>query len=306
MRILITGGAGFIGSHLVSKLVKLGHDVTVIDNLSSGFKKNLEDVEDKIKVVELDVCSEKIADYSKGQDVIFHLAAIPDPQSCDEHIKETFKSNVEGTFNVLFSAAKNGVKKLIFMSTAHLYGEPKYLPIDESHPTSIYNYYTFSKKLGEDICEFFIKRYKLNIIYFRLFNTYGPRQRPNFFIPTIILHALKNKRIEIWSDKPTRDFIFIDDTVEALVKALDADFVGGPINLGYGCEIRVGEIARLVASELASELVVLNKEVSGPMRLFCNNNKAKEILNWKPKIDFKKGLKITVKWYKDNLDYFKT
>jgi UDP-glucose 4-epimerase len=140
MKVLITGGAGFIGSHLVSKLVKLGYDVTVIDNLSSGFKKNLEDVEDKIKVVELDVCSEKIADYSKGQDVIFHLAAIPDPQSCDEHIKETFKSNVEGTFNVLFSAAKNGVKKLIFMSTAHLYGEPKYLPIDESHPTSIYNY----------------------------------------------------------------------------------------------------------------------------------------------------------------------
>jgi nucleoside-diphosphate-sugar epimerase len=304
MRVLVTGGAGFIGSHLVDRLVKLGYDVTVIDNLTSGYEKNLEEIKDKITLIRLDISSKKISKYLSGQDIVFHLAAIPDPQSCDKHIEETFKSNVEGTFNILFFSLEKNVKKVIFLSSAHVYGEPQYFPIDENHPTQIYNHYTFSKRLGEITCDFFIKKHNLNIIYFRLFNTYGPKQRPSFFIPTLITQALKRKKIEIWSDKPTRDFIFIDDVVDALVKALDTNFVGGPINLGSGLEIQVGEIAKMISSKLNSELIVLNKEVGGPMRLVCNNAKAKEILNWVPKISFNEGIEKTIDWYKKNLEWF--
>jgi nucleoside-diphosphate-sugar epimerase len=304
MKCLVTGGAGFIGSHLVNKLVKLGYEVTLVDNLSSGYEKNLEEVKDKIIFIKDNIPSKNLTQYIKGQDILFHLAAIPDPQSCDEHIEETFKSNVEGTFNILFSAFKNGVKKTIFISSAHVYGEPNYLPIDEKHPVRIYNYYTFSKRLGEIICEFFINKYNLNLNFFRLFNVYGPRQRPKFFIPTLILQSLKNKKIEIWSDKPTRDFIFIDDVVDALVKSIDVEFIGGPINLGSGIEVRTGEVARLISTKLNSELVVLDKEVTGPMRLVCDNSKAKKILGWEPKTNLEEGLEKTIKWYSQNLDYF--
>ncbi|MEM5855236.1 MAG: NAD-dependent epimerase/dehydratase family protein [Candidatus Aenigmatarchaeota archaeon] len=304
MKILVTGGAGFIGSHLVEKLVELGHDVTVIDNFSSGFEKNLSQVRNGIKLFNIDIVSNHVCQYVKDRDVIFHLAAISDPRLCDEYVKETFKSNVDGTFNVLFSSLKNGVKKVIFISSAHLYGEPQYLPVDENHPINVYNYYTLSKRIGEILCDFFIRKFNLNVIYFRLFNAFGPRQRPNFFIPSIIIQALKNKKIEIWSDKPTRDFIFIDDVVEALIKAIDSDFVGGPINLGYGKELCVGDIARLVSSQLNVELCVLNREVTGPLRMLCNNNKAKRILNWKPKIEFEEGLRRTVEWYRNNFNSY--
>ncbi|MCM8807797.1 MAG: SDR family NAD(P)-dependent oxidoreductase [Candidatus Omnitrophica bacterium] len=304
MRVLVTGGAGFIGSKLVEKLVELGYDVTIVDNFSSGSRKNLTQVKDKIKIAEMDITSNEVCNFIKDKDVIFHLAAVPDPRLCDEHIEETFKSNVDGTFNILFSSLKNGVKKVIFMSSAHLYGEPQYLPIDENHPITVYNYYTLSKRIGEVLCDFFIRKFNLNVIYFRLFNAFGPRQRPNFFIPSIITQALKNKKIEIWSDKPTRDFIYIDDVVEALIKAIDSDFVGGPINLGYGREIRVGNIARLIASQLNVELCVLNKEVTGPLRMLCDNTKAKKVLGWEPKVDFEEGLRRTVEWYRDNFNNY--
>ena len=119
MKVLVTGGAGFIGSHLVERLTELGHKVLVIDNLSSGFEKNLERVRDKIELIKADISSKGIYKYVRGQDIIFHLAAIPDPRSCDKHIKETFNSNVSGTFNILLSAAKNDVKKVVFLSSAH-------------------------------------------------------------------------------------------------------------------------------------------------------------------------------------------
>jgi len=284
--------------------VKIGHNVTVLDDLSSGYEKNLKEVRDEVKLVKLDVSSKDVDSYIYNQDLVFHLAAIPDPRFCDEHIEETFKSNVDGTFNILASAVKNGVKKVVYLSTAHMYGEPKYLPIDENHPVQASNYYTLSKKLGENICSFFMNRHGLNIVYFRLFNTYGPRQRPNFIIPTLISQALRFKRIEIWSEKPSRDFLYIDDTVEALVRSIDTNFVGGPINLGYGSEVRIDQIAKLVAFKLNSELVVLNKEVSGPTRLFCNNSKAQEIFRWKPKVGLAEGLEYTINWYRQNLDYF--
>ena len=303
MKVLVTGGAGFIGSHLVDRLVKLGYDVMVIDNLSSGYKKNLEKSRDKIKFINDSISSSNIFKYVRKQDIIFHLAAIPDPSSCDKHIEETFESNVKGTFNILFSAVKNKVQKVIFTSSAHVYGEPRYLPIDENHPTAVYNYYTLSKRLGEIICDFFRAKYGLNVVYFRLFNVYGPRQRPNFFIPTLILQSLKNKRIEIWTGEPTRDFVYINDIVNALIKAIDCEFEG-PMNLGYGQGVNVGELAREIARRLNSELIILNKQVSGPLKLVCDNTKAKNILKWAPKTTLEKGLRETIKWYKENIDYY--
>ena len=296
-RVLVTGGAGFIGSHLVDRLIELGSSVTVLDKITEENSNNVRHHKGKISLIDSDIA--ELGKEHGAFDYVFHLAALIVPALCDKKPKEAFETNVTGTFNVLKFAVDNGIKKVVFPSTALVYGK-KYLPVDENHPLELRGVYSITKKLGEDLCEIYINDYGLKIAYIRLFNVYGPRQPQNFFLPTVISQALKDKHIEIWTDKTTRDFIFVSDVVNAFLKVCESDFVGGPLNIGSGKETKVIDIVRKVAEKFNATIKVLDNAPPGIMRLQCNNDKARKLLNWEPKVEFDKGLELTIEWYKQN------
>jgi nucleoside-diphosphate-sugar epimerase len=305
--VLVTGGLGFIGSHLVEKLVSLGANVTAVDIVNENNISNLEGIKDSVKILNCDVSNLGDVKSLPNFDVIFHLAAFAYPKFCEDNPELAFRTNVDGVFNILNHARKTDVKRFIFTSTAQLYGRyPKYIPIDEQHPIdfseSVYN---LTKFYGENLCTLFYEKYGLPVTFFRLFNTFGPRQGPEYFIPTVILQALTKNVVELWSDKPTRDFTYVADTVNALISAAESDHRGGPINIGSGDETRVADIAKHIADKLNAELKFLNKDVIGSMRLCCDNSYARRHINWKPEVAFKDGLNKTIEWYKNNLSKFK-
>ena len=289
---LVTGGAGFLGSHLVDKLLGLGARVILLDIVDSGRSEG-----GNLSIIKGDVAQKGLV-RNKEIDFIFHLAALAHPKACNENPELAFSSNVTGTMNMLLLARDAGVRKFLFPSTAQLYGRyPKYIPVDEKHEIEYSdNFYNTSKRLGEDLCMVFKEAYGVPIVFFRLFNAFGPRQSNEYLIPTIISQALEKKEIELWNEKPTRDFTFMSDTVMAFIKAAESDFVGGPINIGSGKETRVGDIAKQIAESLGAEIKFLDKEVIGSMRLCCNNSYAKKILGWEPTVSFKDGLDKAIEW----------
>ncbi|MBI4010640.1 MAG: SDR family NAD(P)-dependent oxidoreductase [Candidatus Aenigmarchaeota archaeon] len=301
---IVTGGAGFLGSHLVDRLLELGVDVTVVDMSNKNSRKLAHNI-DRIEFIDADISDSETLEKLEPADFIFHLAAYAVPTLCEKNPDIAFKSNVLGTYNILKFALETSAKKTIFPSSALLYGKhPKYLPIDEKHPIEINSVYNTTKKFGEDLCNYFIENHKLPVVYFRLFNSFGPRQDADYFIPTVIVQALKQKKVEIWNAEPTRDFTFVADTVDAFIKAAESNFIGGPINIGSGREIEVGKIARMIAEKLGAKLVILNKPVSGSMRLSCDNSLGKKTIGWEPHIKFEDGLNASIKWFMQNKDLF--
>jgi len=301
--VVVTGGAGFIGSHLTDVLVNLGANVSAVDVFSKVGTANVDHLKDRIKLVDLDITNEnELSKIDGGVDYVFHLAAYAVPNLCDKNPDVAFKINVQGTFNMMRFAVKKDVQKFVFPSSALLYGRyPQYLPIDEKHPIEFSsNIYNATKKIGEDLCLHFHEKHNLPVIFFRLFNAFGPRQATDYFIPTVINQAVKSKVIELWNEKPTRDFTYVLDTVDAFVKAAESKFIGGPINIGSGREVRTGDIARQIADSFGAEIKFLNKEVSGSMRLQCDNSRARETIGWKPSISFEEGLDRTIQWFKEN------
>jgi len=302
-KVLITGGSGFIGSHLTDKLVELGSDVIVLD---INFGENIKHLDGKITFVKKDITEYNFT-LPGNFDYIFHLAAYTSPSISNEEYDTAFKINVLGTYNVLKAALKiENLKKLVFTSTALVYGEPKYLPIDERHPVQVVDIYKtgdiyrVSKKLGEDMCTTFIREYNMPIVFLRLFNAFGPKQNMEFLIPKVILQAIKDKAVEIWTDKPTRDFVFVHDIVAALIRSAETDFIGGPINIGFGREIKVIDIAKQITNSFNATLTVLDRQVPGSTRAWCDNSQAKKILGWEPKVSFEEGLGLTIEWFKKN------
>ena len=305
-KVLVTGGLGFLGSHLVDRLLQLGAKVTIIDVVSGNGLKRVEHVKDKVTVLDMDISDESKFSTLEPSDYVFHLAAYAVPNLCEKNPDTAFKSNVMGTYNILKYAVGCNAKKVVFPSSALLYGKhPKYVPIDESHPIELNTVYNVTKKLGEDMCKFFIDNFKLPVVYFRLFNSFGPRQDADYFMPTVILQALNGGNIEIWNANPTRDFTFVTDTVEAFIKAAESEFVGGPLNIGSSREVKVGDIASLIAKKSGASLTILNKEVSGPMRLMCNNEKARKLIRWEPKVGFEDALNTTIDWFEKNKSLFR-
>ncbi len=307
-KVLITGGAGFIGSHIAERLVKAKASVAIIDLMSKAGDTKIKDFKDKLTIMDFDIT--KKTDYKKlshDYNYIFHMAGITYPYEFEHDVKRGFKTNVDGTLYMLeFAAQNNKIKKFIFPSTAYVYGKmPKYVPIDEKHPIDTSdNNYGLSKKQGEEICQKFIQSSKLPVVIFRLFNTFGPRQSKEYFFPSVILQAITKEYVEIWTESPKRDFNFIQDTVDALIKGAESDVIGGPINIGSGKEVTVGEIGRFIAKKFNVEFRSLNKQVLGPKRLLCNYSLAKRLLGWKPKVPFFQGLDKTIDWFSKNHNLF--
>lgn len=318
-RVLVTGAEGFIGSHLTERLVELGADVTALVQYNSfnnwgwidTFDKN---VLDSIKVETGDIRElDGMNRIIKGQEVVFHLAAlIAIPYSYLSPMAYV-RTNVEGTVNVLEACRNHDVKKIIHTSTSETYGTALYVPIDEKHPMQGQSPYSASKIGADKMAESFYRSFNMPIATLRPFNTYGPRQSARAVIPTIISQILAGKKeIKLGSLTPTRDFNFVKDTAEAFVKVAESDkTIGEVINAGSNYEISIGDTVKKIIDIIGKDVKILcdeeriRPEKSEVNRLWADNTKIKELTDWAPKYSIDEGLAETVDWIKENMKHYK-
>jgi UDP-glucose 4-epimerase len=296
--VLVTGGAGFIGSHLVEKLVEKSYNVIVVDNLLKGKLNNLSNVLDEIKFIKGDIRNYKLMEeLIKNSEVIFHLASLSRVIPSIENPKLCFKINVEGTEIIARLCSKHH-KKLIFSSSREVYGTSKYLPVDEDHPLNPENPYGASKVSGEKIIEVYTKNYGLSYVTLRLTNVYGSRDFDRV-IPIFIKNALEEKNLVVYGVNKILDFVHIDDVINAFISAMNSNG-NQTLNIGSGVGISIIELANLVKKITGKKVkIIIEKGRKGEVDKFIANIKrAKEVLNWEPKIDLEKGLRLTVKEYR--------
>ncbi|AEB75798.1 NAD-dependent 4,6-dehydratase LegB [Clostridium botulinum] len=320
-KVLVTGAEGFIGSHLIERLVELGADITALVQYNSfnnwgwidTFDKN---VKDNIKVITGDVREyDNVKRMVSGQEVVMHLAAlIAIPYSYLSPMAYV-RTNVEGTTNILEACREEeNIEKIVHTSTSETYGTALYVPIDEKHPMQGQSPYSASKIGADKMAESFYRSFNLPIATIRPFNTYGPRQSARAVIPTIISQVLAGKReIKLGSLTPTRDFNYVKDTAEAFVKIAESDkTIGEVINAGSNYEITIGETAKRIIELIGHDVKIfcdeerIRPEKSEVNRLWANNTKIKNLTDWTPKYSIDEGLRETIEWIKNNMQYFKT
>jgi dTDP-glucose 4,6-dehydratase len=315
-KVVVTGAGGFIGSHLVERLVSLQANVSCFvryDSLNSwGFLDNLP-IKNSLDIISADLKdSDAVRKVIKGQDIVFHLAAaISIPHSYD-FPREHLQTNIMGTFNVLQASKEYGIKKLVHTSSSEVYGTAIKVPIQETHPLQGQSPYSATKIAADKLAESFYLSYDLPVAIARPFNTFGPRQSARAIIPTIITQALTDNKVVLGNDKPTRDFNYVENTVDGLIETAQSEkSIGEIINFGSGKEISIGELAKKIISMLDKKVeIVQQKERFRPnkseiMRLVADNTKAKKLLGWEPKIGFEEGLQKTIKWISNNLSLYK-
>ena len=297
MKTLVTGGAGFIGSNLVDKLLELGHQVTVLDNLSTGRLSNLDQVKNKINFVKIDIVNPigSLDKYFNDVDWVFHLAGLADIVPSITNPNKYFNSNVVGTFNVLESSKKSNVKKLIYAASASCYGIPEKYPTDENSKISLKYPYALSKFIGEELIIHWAEVFNMNNISLRLFNVYGPRSRTTGAYGAVfgvfLAQKLANKPLTIVGDgNQTRDFIHVFDVVDTIIQAVQKGKSAEVYNVGGGKEVSVNLIANMIGGDKVS----IPKRPGEPDRSLADINKIQK-LNWKPKISIKEGVQMLLK-----------
>ena len=320
--VLVTGADGFIGSHLVEKLIKQNYQVRAFVHYNSfnswgwidSFPKKLKE---QIKIFAGDIRDPNgVREAVKDIDCIMHLAAlIAIPYSY--HSPDSYiDTNIKGTLNILQAARINKCKRVIVTSTSEVYGTAKYIPIDENHPFQGQSPYSASKIGADRIAESFYKSFNLPVTIVRPFNTFGPRQSARAIIPTIITQLLAGKKeIRLGSLEPTRDLVFVEDTVLGFIKISElSNTIGEEINIATGEEISMGDLAQKIIDIINpmarivqedNRLRPINSEVA---RLCGSNRKLIELTGWKPKYSLEKGLVQTIDWFKkpENHKFYKT
>ncbi len=260
MNILVTGGAGFIGSHLVDQLVEEGHTVRVLDNLHRGKKANIQKHLDSgaIEFWEKDIRDyQQIAEAFNNQEVVFHLAAQSNVLGAVQDIDYSFQTNVDGTFNVLKASKRHGVRRVIFTSSREAYGEAQYLPVDEKHPLLAKNSYGASKVAGEVYCRVFQNMGDLEMVVLRLANVYGERDFDRV-IPIFVNNVLQGKDIQIFGGKQIIDFISVEIVVKTLLAAINNKrALSGPINVGSGKGTNLFQLAAKIMSLIRGKSRIL-------------------------------------------------
>ncbi len=302
-KIIVTGGAGFIGSNLVDRLITDGQEVLVIDNLSSGKKSYLNP---QAKFSKLDIRSSKIERVFKNfkPDYVFHLAAQIDVRISVDNPQLDTDINVLGGLNILEACRQNKVKKIIFSSTGGaIYGETEEIPTSEVAPAYPLSPYGINKLTFEKYLNYYYQVYNLNYSILRFANVYGPRQFKGGeagVIAIFVDNAVKGLISKQFGDGlQTRDFVFVGDVIEALVKARDID-CRGEINIGLGQEVNLKEV-QIAISEALGESVQIKEEPAklGEQRRSCLScERARTVLNWEPKVNLKNGIKQTIAWAK--------
>lgn len=317
--VLVTGGDGFIGSHLVETLLAKGHKVKALSYYNSfNYWGWLEGV----KHENLEILSGDVRDYNyclkitEGIDTIFHLAAliaIPYSYVAPESYIDT---NVKGTSNICLAAMHNKVGRVIHTSTSEVYGTAQYVPIDEKHPIQPQSPYSASKIGADAMALSYYNAHNLPIVIARPFNTYGPRQSARAIIPTIITQlAAGKKELKLGDLTPTRDLNFVKDTCKGFIDISEADNVEGEtINIGSNFEVTMQEVVDTIKEIIGSDAEIITEqqrirpEKSEVFRLWCDNKKINELTGFTPDYTLRTGLEETIKWFTnpENLSKYKT
>lgn len=295
MNCLVTGGAGFIGSHLVDVLVAEGNNVVVIDSLISGKKSNLVDVWDKIEFVQVDITRDDISDFFVGCDVVFHLAALADivPSIVDPVGYVT--TNVLGTLRVLEAVRKNKVPRVVYAASSSCYGLADEVPTKETSPIQPTYPYALSKWMGEELVMHWGELYKIDVLSLRLFNVYGPRARTSGNYGAVLgvffaQHLAELPLTVVGDGTQTRDFIYVQDVVEAFVAASKCKANGVSINIGASNPVSVNEVARMIGGQIVN----IPRRPGEPDTTHADISLAKRYLDWTPTTTFKEGMKLTI------------
>jgi UDP-glucose 4-epimerase len=308
MNYVVTGGAGFIGSHITEYLVHNGHDVTIIDNLSTGKRDNIRHLLDTphAHFVQGSITSlNLLKDAFKHADGIFHQVAIPSvPRSIQDPVA-TNDANVTGTLNVLIAARDGGVRKVVYASSSSVYGDTLTLPKEESMTPNPKSPYAVSKLAGEYYCRVFSEIYGIKTVTLRYFNVFGPRQDPDSeyasVIPKFITKILNHQSPVIFGDgKQTRDFSYVKDVVQANIRAMESN-AQGVFNVAYGERIDLTTLANTIMDITGITVPVLYESPRlGDIRdSLADITRAKAAFNYEPTFTVKTGLMETIEWYQN-------
>jgi UDP-glucose 4-epimerase len=303
MKILVTGGAGFIGSHVVDACVAAGHDVLVVDNLCTGKRENLNP---KARFHELDILDAKTADLIRDErpDVLNHHAAQMDVRRSVADPLFDARTNVLGTIALLEASRQAGVKKVLFVSSGGaVYGEQETFPAPETHPTWPVSPYGVSKRSGELYCHFYFAEYRMPFVAFRYANVYGPRQDPHGEAGVVAIFSsrmLRGEPVTVNGDgKQTRDYVFVGDVARMSLLALERDATG-PVNIGTGIETDVNQLARTLLEVSGSRSEVRHGPAkSGEQRRsVVDIRRAADVFGWRPEVSLRDGLARTVEFFR--------
>jgi len=317
---LVTGGDGFIGSHLSEMLVARGYQVKALSQYNSfnnwGWLENV-GCKDKIEIITGDVRDPYYCKHiTKNVDIVFHLAAliaIPYSYIAPDSYVDT---NIKGTLNICQAARENGCERIIHTSTSEVYGTAQYVPINEEHPMQAQSPYSATKIAADAMAMSFYNAFDLPVTIARPFNTYGPRQSARAVIPTIITQIANGaKEIKLGDVTPTRDFNYVDDTCRGFIALAECDAsIGQTVNIGSNFEISIGDTLDVIKELMGSSVNFIvdsqriRPEASEVFRLWCDNSKIEELAGFKPKIDIREGLKRTIDWitHPRNLEKYKS
>lgn len=306
--VLVTGGAGFIGSHLTEELLKLGHQVTVVDNLSSGRLENIEQFKDDpaFRFVKHDVSEPYCEDF----EWIFNLACPASPDAYQTDPIQTTKTSMLGAFNLLGLAKRCGAR-FLQASTSEVYGDPKVHPQVESYwgnvnPVGIRSCYDEGKRVAETLCNDYRRQNHVDTKIIRIFNTYGPRMRVNDgrVVSNFVVQALQGKDITIYGEgTQTRSFCYVSDLVRGILAMMEKDGFSGPVNLGNPGEFTIKELADIVIDMTGSKskIIKLPLPSDDPTVRRPDISLAKAQLSWEPKIALREGLKLTIDYFEKEL-----
>ena len=310
-RILVTGGSGFIGSHLTRRLVNEGADVAILTKYNSNIDNiRLIDVWDQVTVLEADIRNQdslkQISDLRP--DIIYHLAAYNHVGDSFVHINEALECNIQGTANVL--EAYSGYERFVYIATSEVYGNQKKIPFSEEMYPKPVSPYGVGKYGGELYCRMKMESSNKRLVILRPFNAYGPYQSSRAIIAEMILTCLEGKSLLSTEGKQTRDFNFVGNLVDGFVLAGERqEAIGEIINLGSGAEISIRDLILEIHKQTgsSSELRIgdLDYRPTEIWRMVADNKRAKELLGWAPRVDFKEGMRRTIAWYKAYWDQFK-
>lgn len=316
-KFLIAGGAGFIGSHLSEKLLNRGDSVICVDNYITGSKENISHLLDNpnFTLVEQDIV-DGVPEIQEELEGIFHLASPASPNQKSErsyiaYSIETLRVNSQGTFNLL-NLAKDKNAKFVYASTSEVYGNPSVSPQPETYwgnvnPNGIRSVYDEGKRFGEAMTMAYVRKFGLDARIMRIFNTYGDRMQPDDgrVVSNFIIQALQGENITVYGDgNQTRSFCYVSDLVDGIERLMDAaDIKGEVVNLGNPSEYTISELAHKITQmiDTSSQIVFEDKPADDPDRRKPDITKAKELLNWEPKVPLEEGLQKTIEYFKQTI-----